>query len=145
MIPKSGNRFSEEDHAQSACLAAAILVDHIESMSFGDTASGLERDEARIRSGFWPKLKRVAANLPFAEDLTTSYYCAFDDETPLRVRAALLGALGYFILPFDFMPDLMPLLGYGDDAAVLAGALKLVFDNIKPEHRAAARQALERI
>ena len=114
-------------------------------MSFRDTASGVERDEAQIRRGFWPKLRRVAANLPFAEDLLTAYYCAFDNQTPLRVRAALLAALAYFVLPFDFVPDLLPILGYGDDAAVLAGAIKLVIDNIRPEHREAAREALARL
>jgi uncharacterized membrane protein YkvA (DUF1232 family) len=105
----------------------------------------MEQDEARIRRGFWPKFRRVAANLPFAEDLLTAYYCAFDSETPLRVRAALLGALAYFVLPFDFVPDLLPILGYGDDAAVLAGAIKLVIDNVRPEHRAAAKDALDRL
>lgn len=114
-------------------------------MSFGDTASGVERDEAQVRRGFWPKLKRIAAGLPFAEDLLTAYYCAFDNETPLRVRAALLGALAYFVLPFDFVPDFLPLLGYGDDAAVLAGAIKLVIDHIRPEHRDAARETLARL
>jgi uncharacterized membrane protein YkvA (DUF1232 family) len=114
-------------------------------MSFGDTASGVERDEDRVRRGFWPKLKRVAAKLPFAEDLLTAYYCAFDNDTPLRVRAALLGALAYFVLPFDFVPDFLPILGFTDDAAVMATAIKLVIDHIRPEHRDAAKQALERI
>ena len=113
-------------------------------MSYGDTAS-IERDEAQVRGGFWPKLKRVAARLPFAEDLLTAYYCALDNETPLRVRASLLGALAYFVLPFDIAPDLLPLIGYGDDAAVLAAAVKLVIDHIRPEHRDAARAALARL
>jgi uncharacterized membrane protein YkvA (DUF1232 family) len=110
-------------------------------MSYGD-ASSIGRDEARVRAGFWPKVKRFAAKLPFAEDLLTAYYCAFDSETPLRVRAILLGALAYFVLPFDFVPDFLPILGFTDDAAVLAGALKLVLDNIRPEHRDAARETL---
>ena len=38
------------------------------------------------------------------EDLLAAYYCAFDRETPLQVRAVLLGALAYFVLPFDGMP-----------------------------------------
>ncbi|MGE3148819.1 MAG: YkvA family protein [Pseudorhodoplanes sp.] len=111
-------------------------------MRSGDTAAQMARDEAQVRSGFWPKLRQLAGRLPFAEDLVTAYYCAFDAQTPLRVRATLLGALAYFVLPFDFMPDMLPLLGFADDAAVLAGALKLVIDHIRPEHRDAARQAL---
>ena len=83
--------------------------------------------------------------LPFAEDLLAAYYCAFDQATPFRVRAALVGALAYFVMPFDFMPDVLPLLGFTDDAAVLLTALRMVAGHLRPEHRDAARGALERI
>ena len=81
----------------------------------------------------------MAARLPFAEDLLAAYYCAFDRATPLPVKAALVGALAYFVLPFDVMPDVLPLLGFTDDAAVLLTALRMVAGNIRPEHRDAAR------
>ena len=100
------------------------------------------RDEARVRRGFWSKVRRVASRLPFAEDLLAAYYCAFDRATPLQVKAALVGALAYFVLPADAIPDLLPILGYADDAAVLAAALRLVAGHIRPEHREAAQQAL---
>ena len=100
------------------------------------------RDEERVRYGFWSKAKRVAAGLPFAEDLLAAYYCAFDRDTPRPVQAALIGALAYFVLPFDLVPDMLPLLGFTDDAAVLAAAIKLVADHIGPQHREAARRAL---
>jgi uncharacterized membrane protein YkvA (DUF1232 family) len=108
------------------------------------TARQAARDEARVRRGFWNKAKRVAARLPFAEDLLSAYYCAFDRTTPIQVKAALLGALAYFVLPIDLVPDILPVLGYADDAAVLATALRLVASHIRPEHREAARQALAR-
>ncbi len=107
-------------------------------------ADRLARDEATVRRGFWKKARRVAARLPFAEDLLAAYYCAFDRETPLQVRAALIGALAYFVLPFDFIPDVLPVLGFADDAAVLATALRMVAGHMRPEHRDAARAALER-
>jgi uncharacterized membrane protein YkvA (DUF1232 family) len=97
-----------------------------------------------VRRSFWAKAKRVAAGLPFAEDLLAAYFCAFDRETPRHVQAALIGALAYFVLPFDIIPDMMPLLGFTDDAAVLATALRMVSTHIRPEHRAAARQAIAR-
>src|SRR5712691_3058276 len=81
------------------------------------------RDEERVRHGFWKKARRVAAKLPFAEDLLAAYYCAFDHATPLPVKAALVSALAYFVLPFDSIPNVLPLLGYTDDAAVLLTAL----------------------
>jgi len=107
-------------------------------------ADRLARDEETVRRGFWKKARRVAARLPFAEDLLAAYYCAFDRETPLQVKAALIGALAYFVLPFDFVPDMMPMLGFADDAAVLATALRMVGGQMRPEHRAAARRALDR-
>jgi uncharacterized membrane protein YkvA (DUF1232 family) len=102
------------------------------------------RERAYVRRGFWRKVRRYAAALPFAEDLLAAYYCAFDRDTPRHVQAALIGALAYFILPFDVIPDMLPVLGYTDDAAVLATAMKLVASHIRPAHRDAARQAIAR-
>jgi uncharacterized membrane protein YkvA (DUF1232 family) len=110
-----------------------------------DSWGASQRNEERVRRGFWPKVQRVAARLPFAEDLLSAYYCAFDGHTPLQVRAALLGALAYFVLPIDTMPDLLPLLGFTDDALVLVSALRMVSGHITDDHREAARQALARV
>ncbi len=104
-----------------------------------------QRDEAAVRQGFWRKIGRLAATMPFTEELLTAYYCAFDRHTPTHVRVALLGALAYFIAPFDILPDLLPVVGLTDDAAILAAVFKVVWDNIKPVHRAAAREALARL
>ncbi len=101
-----------------------------------------EQDERTLRRSFWPKVKRVAAKIPFAEDLLAAYFCAFDRATPLQVKAALLGAIAYFILPTDAIPDFLPALGYTDDAAVLLAALKLVAGHITPGHKYAAREKL---
>ena len=121
-------------------------------MAFGSTAEhsaslndvGVVRQRERVRRGFWSKVKRVAAQIPFVEDLLTAYYCAFDRETPREVQAALIGALAYFVLPFDIIPDIIPVLGYTDDAAVLAAAIRMVAQHIRPEHREAARRTLAR-
>ena len=109
-----------------------------------EPADRLAQDRDNVRRRFWSKLRRVAGKLPFAEDLLAAYYCAFDKQTPRHVQAALLGAVAYFILPFDFVPDMLPVLGFTDDAAVLATAIRLVAAHITPEHRDAARAALKR-
>ena len=114
-----------------------------DTVHFGP-AEELAKDPERVRKNFWIKIKRVVARLPFAEDLLAAYYCAFDRQTPRHVQATLLGALAYFILPFDFIPDMLPILGFTDDAAILATALRIVSSHIKPEHREAAKAALER-
>ena len=111
----------------------------------GGFEAGSGRDEARVRRDFWRKAARVAAGLPFAEDLLAAYYCAFDHATPVQVKAALVGALAYFVLPFDAIPDMLPLVGFTDDAAVLLTALRMVAGHMRAEHRDAARAALARI
>jgi len=109
-----------------------------------EPADRLAQDQESVRRRFWHKLKRLAVRLPFAEDLLAAYYCAFDRETPRHVQAALLGAIAYFVLPFDFVPDMLPILGFTDDAAILATALRMVAKHITPEHREAARAAMAR-
>jgi uncharacterized membrane protein YkvA (DUF1232 family) len=104
---------------------------------------GEDGADAALRRDFWRKLRGIAAQLPFAEDLLAAYYCAFDRQTPLAVKASLVGALVYFVLPTDAIPDVLPILGFTDDAAVLATAIKLVSSHIRPEHRALAKEKLD--
>jgi uncharacterized membrane protein YkvA (DUF1232 family) len=105
----------------------------------------LAADRAELRRKFWRKLKGLAARLPFAEDLIAAYYCAFDRSTPAHVKAALVGAVAYFVLPADVIPDVLPVIGYTDDAAVLAAAIKLFGSHITPDHREAAQRTLARM
>src|SRR3979490_2500814 len=109
-----------------------------------EPADRLAQDRDSVRRRFWIKFKQGGAKLPFAEDLLAAYYCAFDKQTPRHVQAALLGAIAYFILPFDFVPDMLPVLGFTDDAAVLATAIRMVATHPHPGHRGAARAALKR-
>ncbi|MGI9450785.1 MAG: YkvA family protein [Geminicoccaceae bacterium] len=94
---------------------------------------------------FWKKLRRVLARIPFAEDLVAAYYCATDSETPAYVRAVLLGAVAYFILPVDIVPDFLAGLGFTDDASVLAAAVAAVGRHLQPKHRLLAQRALARL
>ncbi len=100
--------------------------------------------ERKVRRDFWAKLKRVAAMVPFVEDLVAAYYCALDPATPMRVRGMLLAALAYFILPFDLVPDIIAGLGFADDAALITAVVGMVAANITPTHRAAAARALDK-
>ncbi|MDR6874748.1 uncharacterized membrane protein YkvA (DUF1232 family) [Bosea sp. BE125] len=100
------------------------------------------RDEARFGSEFLGRLKRVAKRVPFAEDLLAAWICTRDPATPRRVRLTLLAALGYFVLPLDAIPDILPFIGFTDDAAVIAAALAAVAGSITPEHREKAKRTL---
>jgi len=101
------------------------------------------RDEARFGAEFLGRLKRVAKRIPFAEDVLAAWICTRDPATPRRVRLTLLAAIGYFVLPIDAIPDILPFLGFTDDAAVLAAALAAVAGSITPGHREEARRVLQ--
>jgi uncharacterized membrane protein YkvA (DUF1232 family) len=62
---------------------------------------------------------------------------AGDRSLPRGVRLRLLLLLAYLALPFDLVPDFIPVLGYADDAVVVLLVLRAVA-------RAAGPQALQR-
>lgn len=102
----------------------------------------IAKNEKTVNEGFWTKMARVAGKIPFAEDAAAAWFCTRDPGTPLHVKATLLAALAYFVLPIDVVPDFIAGIGFTDDATVLALAFRLVSTNIKPAHREAARKAL---
>jgi uncharacterized membrane protein YkvA (DUF1232 family) len=102
-------------------------------------------NEQRVARGFWPKIRRACARVPFAADALAVWYCARDDETPSAAKGMMLAALAYFVLPSDALPDIIPAIGYTDDAAVFAALLSIVGRNLKPRHTRAARDAIVRI
>jgi len=112
---------------------------------FAELTRRMTADEASLRLKFWRKLKHEAASIPFLEDVLTAHYCAFDRHTPIHVKAVLVGAIVYFVVPDDVIPDFLPIIGLADDAAVLGAAIKLMSSHIKPEHREAARRTLSRL
>ena len=107
---------------------------------------GSEKDfkkrSQRVRNGFWKAVKRAGRTIPFMDEVVAAYYCALDQRTPARVRMTLMAALAYFVLPFDFVPDILLGIGFTDDIAVLMAALTAVRTYITPAHRLAAREAL---
>ncbi|MBX7248763.1 MAG: DUF1232 domain-containing protein [Caulobacteraceae bacterium] len=102
-------------------------------------------NEVRVRKGFWPKIRRTAARIPFSREVVAAWYCARDPETPAAAKGMLLGALAYFVLPTDALPDILAGIGFTDDAAVIATVLGILGANVKERHRTSATEALERL
>ena len=112
-----------------------------------DEAAGADpeqvaRDQAKVEAGFWPKLKRVARQVPFLEDLVAAYYAMRDPMTPLQSRAALAFGLLYFLWMFDIIPDFLGVVGFADDGTVLTTILVQVGSAITEEHRRQAKEVL---
>jgi uncharacterized membrane protein YkvA (DUF1232 family) len=88
-------------------------------------------DESR----FWKKVKQVARKLgeTVLSPVLSLYYILRSGRVSIREKAYIIGALGYFILPMDMLPDLIAGLGYTDDIAVILLLLKHLKGNITPE------------
>ena len=95
-------------------------------------------------SKLWKKLKKVAqkAGRKAVYYVLVLYYVARDPAVPSGLKLKILGALGYFILPLDFIPDAILGLGFTDDLAALAWALFKIKKFITPEIERKARQRL---
>ena len=105
--------------------------------------SETEKRAKKVKAGFWPVFKKAFRQLPFSRDVVACYYCAMDPTTPMRVRAILLAALAYFVMPFDAVPDILALVGFSDDIAVLAAAIAAVRAHLRADHYQRADEALE--
>ena len=102
-------------------------------------------NEQKVRTGFWPKIRKVGARVPFAGDALAVWFCARDPKTPAPAKALTLTALAYFVVPTDVVPDFIAGLGFVDDAAVFATLMTMLGRHLKPEHRAAGKAAIQRL
>lgn len=95
---------------------------------------------------FWKKLAKLAgaAGRGTLEKALYLYYAAQSPGTPAWAKRVIYGALGYFILPLDAIPDLAPLIGYTDDLSIMAAALATVAFYITPDVKAQAHDKLDR-
>ena len=103
--------------------------------------------EHYTEEGFWKKVKRFASKLG-RKGLRagfTLFYCLQDPETPTWAKGVIVGALGYFILPLDAIPDFIPGAGLTDDLGALMAALGTVSAYIKDEHKQRSKEQVERI
>ncbi len=107
--------------------------------------SVIEKNQKAVKKSFWKKIARVASLIPFAQELLSAYYCSIDPKTPTRVRAILLAALAYFIVPTDLIPDFIVGLGFSDDATVLTAAIGMVAGHISDTHKSLANSALREL
>jgi len=109
----------------------------------GDSDSGPTDDAKAVDRGFWNKVRRTLGRVPFLDEAIAAYYCATDPKTPRHVQVVLFGALAYFVIPTDMIPDFIAGLGFTDDATVLVAVISTVRRYITLDHRARARAILD--
>lgn len=93
---------------------------------------------------FWEKLRRFArkAGIKVSYAALLLFYVLKSPMTTSKDRAKIIGALGYFILPIDLIPDFIPVAGYTDDLAALVWGVYCVIKSITPEVKAQAAEKL---
>ncbi|WP_072502003.1 YkvA family protein, partial [Mycobacterium tuberculosis] len=94
---------------------------------------------------FWNKLKKFAkkAGSSVVYAVLLLYYTLQKPEVPAKAKAIIIGALGYFILPFDLIPDVAVGIGYTDDLGALGVALFQVAMYIDDEIKEKAKEKLK--
>jgi uncharacterized membrane protein YkvA (DUF1232 family) len=105
------------------------------------------QDYARKYSdkSLWEKVRgfAVKAGREVIEKTLVLYYCFQDSDTPKWAKTVITGALGYFIVPLDAIPDITPIVGFTDDLGALAMALGIVAVHVKQLHYQQASEKLK--
>ena len=96
-------------------------------------------------SDLWRKIKSVArqAGVKVIYVALLLYYVLQSPNVSMADNVKIYGALGYFILPLDLIPDFIPVAGYTDDLGALLCALNAVTSNITPEIKSQALHKLQ--
>lgn len=97
--------------------------------------------------GMWDKIKKnfksIGSNLLYK--VFQLYYLSKSPTCPLRIKAAIISALGYFVSPIDLIPDLTPIAGYSDDIVAVSIALAMAQTYITDDIRQDAKNSLVQI
>lgn len=95
-------------------------------------------------SGFWDKIRTVArrAGINVIYCALLLYYVLKSPRVSWEQKSIILGALGYFILPIDLIPDFIPIAGFTDDLSALITAYAAVKSCITPEIREQAKEKI---
>jgi len=97
-------------------------------------------------ASFWDKLKRYSkvAGMKVVYPALLLHYLLKSNDVPLKAKLIISAALGYFILPVDFIPDFAPIIGFTDDLGVLLLIIKQMAAYITPEIRENTRKHLNK-
>ena len=97
--------------------------------------------------GFWTKVKTKvkSAGLTIIYKALQLYYATENPSCPTRVKAGIYAALGYFVTPFDFLPDFLPFAGYTDDLSAILIAMMMAQSYIDDAVREKAQEKIRHI
>jgi uncharacterized membrane protein YkvA (DUF1232 family) len=80
--------------------------------------------EEFVKANFPQKVSSLRSSMRVVKDALALYRYMIDPEIHWVKKTMIAGALAYFIMPADIVPDIAPLVGYLDDAGVLTMAIR---------------------
>ncbi|GGM38373.1 hypothetical protein GCM10011351_25600 [Paraliobacillus quinghaiensis] len=118
------------------------LKDEAEEMNAEDIK---QHEEHFSEEKFWAKIQKFSkkAGISVVYAVLLLYFTLQKPDIPLKVKAIIVGALGYFILPLDAIPDIAAGVGYADDLSVVVFALFQVALYIDDEVKMKAKDKLK--
>lgn len=123
---------TEENNMRNEADANYEAIQNVDMESYAEEYS---------ETGLWDKIRDNVSSIgmKLIYKALQLYYVAQSPDCPMKVKAGIYGALGYLISPIDFIPDVVPVVGYTDDAAAIALALALSQMYLTEEINAKAR------
>lgn len=97
--------------------------------------------------GLWDKIRKHASSIGITliYKALQLFYLAKSDHCPPKVKAGIIAALGYLISPIDLIADVIPVVGFSDDALAIGAALVMAQAYIDDDIREQAKKAIENI
>lgn len=77
-----------------------------------------------------PQLRALRQDLPTLIRLARAYALGTYRKIPWKAIVSVVAALLYFVMPLDAIPDFIPVIGYLDDAAVVAYVMRMLHGEI---------------
>ena len=104
-----------------------------------DPPEDFEEKARYVEENLWEKLERVGKKISFAKDILALYRYMLDPKVSWYRKTIVVGALVYFIVPIDAIPDIAPLIGYMDDLGVITALLKFLGSELIPYYESENR------
>ncbi|MGM0563540.1 MAG: YkvA family protein [Pseudomonadota bacterium] len=112
--------------------ARTELEHQANAMDEEDVGKMLEkRDDIEAKFHSKGPLEKFVGDLKNLFDMIQDYWSGAYRDIPWRTIAAVTGALAYVLMPLDAIPDVIPLIGYIDDASVVAALLSSIDGDLK--------------